>query len=332
MIWWGIYEILKQKKYHIIIIALLIWVMFLLYFVSNSNMYFLWIMSLFAWFFYWLWMILRNILVSDEMKKWFLSDTKINAFVNILFTSWIVFGSILWWFLSDFLGWDWIFIIIFLLFFWGIIWVFLWENEQNIIIEKQVFSKKEQLKIWYQFCKKYFISMLIPALIITFVTILFQKVIEYNVSEMWVSLYSSTFLLLYWALWWVFWNIFTMKIKGNRWKIFTIMTFIFWLILVLFPIFMNNFLYTKIIIFICWILFWVSFNLSESYFLKELSEEKYKSFGASIYWFLTNIVMSLSMFLILFLSIFLDYGVIFVGMGILFLGIGLLGIFRRYKA
>lgn len=328
IIWWAIYEILKQKKYHFFTITFLIWVMFLLYFIWNSNVYFLWIMSLCAWFFYWLWMILRNILVADEIKKWILSDTKINAFVNILFTSWIVLGSILWWFLSDFLGEKWVFIIIFLLFFWWIIWLLLWEDKQNLIIHKQIFSKKEQFFIWYEFSKKYFMSMVIPALIITFVTILFQKVIEYNVSEMWISLYNSTFLLLYWAFWWVIWNIFTIKLKGDRWKIFSIITFIFWITLVLFPIFMSNFFYTKLFIFFSWILFWINFNLSESYFLKELSKEKYKSFWASIYWFLTNVVMSLSMFLILFLSILFQYSFIFIGIWILFFIISFVVVFR----
>jgi hypothetical protein len=87
----------------------------------------------------------------------------------------------------------------------------------------------------------------------------------------------------------------------------------------IFPLFMDNFLYTKILVFTAWILFWISFNLSESYFLKQLSTEENKSFWSSFYWMTTNIVMWIIMFIIFFLSMYFSYSVIFIIIGICFL-------------
>lgn len=323
IIWWIIYEILKEKKYHLFIIIPIMLVIIGLYLFWFSNNIIIWIMSLIAWFYYWMWMVLKNILVSNEISKWIISDTKINWFVQILFTTSIILWSILWWFLSEILNIKWALFIIFLLWLWLLMWLFL--EIKNIFIDKKTLIqkffyfkddfKKNFLKVW----KKYFKIMLIPAIIITLVTILFQKIIEYNVAELWVPIYSATFLLLYSAVWAIIWNIITMKLKWSRWFIFAIIISLFALTIIIFPFLMYSFLYTKILIFIAWILFWISFNLAESFFLKQLSTESNKSFWSSFYWLTTNIVMWILMFFIFFLSMYLNYNLIFIIIGFIFL-------------
>lgn len=323
IIWWIIYEILKEKKYHFFIILPLILVIISLYLLKTPNSIIIWIISLLSWFYYWMWMVLRNILVSNEISTSNLSDTKINAFVNIWFTSSIIVWSILWWYLSEILNLKWAFFIVWLLWIWLLFWLFLevkylFPDNRNLL-QKLIHFKKDFKLNFLNIWKKYFSIMFVPAIIITLVTILFQKVIEYNVTQLWIALSNATFLLLYSAIWAILWNIITMKLKWSRWLIFSIIISLFSLNIMIFPLFMDNFFYTKILVFIAWILFWISFNLAESYFLKQLSEEKNKSFWSSFYWMTTNIVMWVIMFLIFFLSMYFSYSIIFILIWLCFL-------------
>lgn len=335
IIWWVIYEILKEKKYHIFIILPLILVIISLFLLKNPNNIIIWIISLLSGFYYWMWMVLRNILVSNEISNSSFSDTKINGFVNIWFTSSIIIWSILWWYLSEVLNIKWAFFIIWLLWIWLLIWLFLevkyFFSDNKNLFQKLIHFKSDFKLNFLNIWKKYFSIMFIPAIIITLVTILFQKVIEYNVTQLWIALSSATFLLLYSAIWAILWNIITMKLRWSRWIIFSIIISLFSLNIIIFPLFMDNFFYTKVLVFTAWILFWISFNLSESYFLKQLSTEENKSFWSSFYWMTTNIVMWIIMFIIFFLSMYFSYSVIFIIIGICFLVIWFMPLLKFKK-
>lgn len=105
-------------------------------------------------------------------------------------------------------------------------------------------------------------------------------------------------LLLYTAIWSIIWNIWSMKINKNRWNYFLEFEFYLQFQVSRFPFILNNFFYTWVLAFICWILFWIVFNLIESYYFKKMAIDNKKSFWAVSLWLVSSINVAFFMFLV----------------------------------
>jgi len=89
-----------------------------------------------------------------------------------------------------------------------------------------------------------------------------------------------------------------MKINKNRWVIFLIFSILFAIVTMLFPTFIDNFLYTSILATIAWIFFGIIYNLLESHFFKKIAIDNKKSYGAATIWIITSLVIAILMFLV----------------------------------
>lgn len=136
-----------------------------------------------------MWGILRNIIISTEIQKWYKNETFINWLANIFFITSIVVWSIIWWFLVETVWVYWFYYVLLLL----IVWIFLWlslkediDKEKLSIKEKAIVYKKSYVSDFLFILKKYYINMIIIWLILVIATIITQKAIEYMTSA-WIS-------------------------------------------------------------------------------------------------------------------------------------------------
>lgn len=309
IIWGLIYELIREKKHHLLSILWAIIIFTSIYFLSKndliSNYTLIASATLLMWFFYWMWNVLKNILISSQIAETSIWDTKVNGLANIFFISSIIIWSILWWFIAEKLSINWIFVILIILIWWLVWWLFISykDNSKNQSIKEKVnIYKNSFLNDFIFIFKKYFIIMLFASIIITIATILSQKAIEYNVEVLWKTGSSSSMILLFSAVWSIIWNIVSMKIKSNRWKYFFIFSILFWVSASLFPTFLNNFKYLSILAFISWLFFWIIFNLIESYFFKSIAIDDKKSYGSVTLWLITSLVIAFLMFFVDFLQ------------------------------
>ena len=85
LIWWAI-SLVFLKRYLLFFFANLIAILLILtyFFPISSNIYLAFIIS-FIGFLYWLWVVLRTIILSIEIQKTWISDAKLNAIANVLF-------------------------------------------------------------------------------------------------------------------------------------------------------------------------------------------------------------------------------------------------------
>jgi len=303
--WSFIYEIIQEKKFHFfsaffsIFFIILLFIYF--YFPIFDKVFFISVITILLWFFYWMWWILRNILISTEIEKWYSSDTKINWSVNISFISSIIIWSIAWWFIVEKMWEKWFFVIITLL----IIAIFIWknlekkENKKEINLkEKFSLESKKYLTDFLYIFKKYFIVMIFVWLLLVIATILSQKAIEFLVDVNKMKQSTASLLLLFSAVWSIAWNIFSMKIVKNKWLYFMIYSFLFALSTISLWLFISNFIITSVIAFLAWIFFWITYNLLESDFFKKIAEDNKKSYWWASLWIVVSFIITMMMFLI----------------------------------
>lgn len=316
IIWWLIYEIFKEKIFHLIIwFSSILWLFGILifyYYPIINNYIIVAFFTFIIWFFYWMWWILKNVIIASEIRKEYSTDTKINWFVNISFITSIIIWSILWWFLVEKMSIYGIYLIIFWLILALICWFFLSNSKSKLdelsLKNKISFYKKSYLTDFIFIFKKYFINMIFIWLLLTIATILSQKAIEYNVKNMSMKQSIASSILLYSAVWSIIWNVFSMKIKEkSKWLFFMIFCFIFAFFTILLPIFIENFNTTKIIAFLAWGFFWISYNLIESDFFKNIWIDEKKSYGWASLWIIISIVIASMMFLIDFIEKILGF-------------------------
>lgn len=305
IIGWLLYELFREKKYHLAtilftLISVISIYLFTKFQVFENNILVAWI-TLIVWFFYWLWWVLRNILISTQIHESTLWDTKINGLANIFFITSLIIWSIVWGIIAEKLSINWIFIISVLLWIWLISWSFLSYKslQETKTIKKRALEYKQNYLSDFKFIvKKYFVIMIFIALIITIATILSQKAIEYNVNILGKSWSSSAIILLYSAIWSIIWNIVSMKINKHRWFNFLIFSILFATTTFLFPTFISNFTQTSILAFIAGLFFGITYNLLEAHFFKKIALDDKKSFGSATLWIITSCIIAGLMFLV----------------------------------
>jgi len=304
IVWWIFYELLKEKIYHFLVWLLTIITIISIFFIP-WNYIVVWWITLLVWIFYGLWTVLRWILVSNEIESSNLWDTKVNWLANIFFIVSIIIWSIIWWIIAEKLDINWLYIIWWIIIIWIILWFFLKYKHSDINKtkkEKIIEYKNNYISDFKFILKKYFLIMFSASSLITIATILSQKAIEYNVNIIQIKQSSASMILLYSAIWTIIWNIISMKIKKDRWLFFMIFCFLFWISAILFPLFINNFLFISILSFIAWILFWITYNLVDSYFYKKIADDNKKSFWRASIWIVASITVAFVMFFVDYLQ------------------------------
>lgn len=304
IVWWIFYELLKEKIYHFLVWLLTIITIISIFFIP-WNYIVVWWITLLVWIFYGLWTVLRWILVSNEIENSNLWDTKVNWLANIFFIVSIIIWSIIWWIIAEKLDINWLYIIWWIIIIWIILWFFLKYKHSDINKtkkEKIIEYKNNYISDFKFILKKYFLIMFSASSLITIATILSQKAIEYNVNILQIKQSSASMILLYSAIWTIIWNIISMKIKKDRWLYFMIFCFLFWISTILFPLFINNFLFISILSFIAWIMFWITYNLVDSYFYKKIADDNKKSFWRASIWIVASITVAFVMFFVDYLQ------------------------------
>ena len=144
LFWSFIYTLLKEQWSVIcasfwVIMILSLW--YLKWFTSIDSIA---IMSIWVWFFYGYWGVLKNIVISQEIEYTGKSDTFINGFANIAFFVSIIIGSIAWWKLAESLHTDGVFWIFIIMVFAILLWTSSkFQRYKNTLEElyKKLFSK-----------------------------------------------------------------------------------------------------------------------------------------------------------------------------------------------
>ncbi len=305
VIWGLVYELFREKKYHLGTMIFTILSILGIYFLAPIKLFsdslLVGGVTLVIWFFYWLWWVLKNILISTQIKESSLWDTKINGLANIFFITSIIIWSIFGWKIAEKLGIYWIFIIVLLLIIGLIGGIFLSyknQEESKSIKQKALDYKSNYINDFKFIIKKYSLIMIFTSFIIAIATILSQKAIEYNVEVLWKSGSESAVILIYSAVGSIVWNIISMKIKTARWDKFFIFSLLFALTCFLFPSFISNFLSLSILAFIAWMFFWIIYNLLESYFFKKIADDEKKSYGSATLWVIMSSIIAFLMFLV----------------------------------
>lgn len=263
-------------------------------------------------FLYGLWTVMRNVLVSVEIEKTGYSDIFVNALAGIVFTVFIIGGSLMWSILFEKYGSSWYLFIIFLLFLTIITSSFLDYDRVYLstLLEdgfgEYVERKKKKIKMALSsyipelryILSHYFPTLLTSAVLWSTSAAVSQQAIEFSVDYFHKLPSESSFILLYSAVWVILWNIFSIKMQTNRWFYFTLFTLLYGIMILAFPFLAFSYFFTVIMAFGIWIFFWISSNLIDAYYLKIISEENKKEYGASTY----GLIISLTLFATMILS------------------------------
>lgn len=277
-----------------------------------------WLAFIVSWigFFYWLWVVLRSVLVSIEIKKTWLPDTKVNAIISVVFIVFLIIWTIAW---SKIYEWMWhngFLIIIVLLVVSCIVSLFLDYDKISI---KSLLSKwfknyrldrTRTLKSWIKnffpelkyIFKNFSLIIISSSFIWAISTVVSQKAVEYSVSEFSKLPSEASFLLLYSSVWAIIWNIVSTFLWKYRWKSFFWLNLVLWILIILFPIFNSTFFEVWVIAFLVWLVFGASTNLIDAYYLNRIWEEDKKEYWSATYW----LVFSTILFVMMFFSSFID--------------------------
>jgi len=311
LVWWA-FATTFLKKYYLFIISIFSFIFLLLsyifWFSTSISMAFI---ITIIWFLYWLWNVVKNVLISIEIKKTWLRETVINAFAGMVFVIFLIFWSIIWNVIFEIIGHNWYLVLMLLMLcssyisfnleyeqtsFTSLIknWrnKYLYERKTNFI--KAMSNYIPDLKF---IIKKYYPVILWTSFLWAATTIVSQSSVEYSVNTFRVEPSKASFLLLFSAFWAIAWNILSMKMNNNRWKYFIIFNTLFSLLIILFPFLAKSFLYINIMALILGLFFWIISNLVESYLMKSFWDENKKEYWASTYWLVLSLVIVFLMFL-----------------------------------
>lgn len=317
VIWWALaYSFIKRYFLFFISIFTLI-IVFMWNFIWFESELFFAISVVLTWVLYGLWTVVKNILISIEISKTGLQDTTVNALAWIVFVVFVILWSIFWSLISENLGHNWFYVMIWMLTLTGVL--SLWLDYEKITIKwllknglksyyfdrkhKISDSAKEYLPELKYIFKKYNIVLISIWLLWSISTIVSQKAIDYSVINFDKLPSEAWFLLLYSAVWAILWNVISMKMEKNRWKYFTIFNTLFAILILVFP-FIATFWYTALSVwaFVIGIFFGWASNLIDAYYLRSMWDENKKEFWSSTY----GLVLSIIIFILMFSSSYID--------------------------
>jgi hypothetical protein len=138
---WAIaYTFLKKYLLFSFSFLTLIFVIIAYLFPINTNSWLAFIIW-WIWFFYGLWVVLRSILVSIEIQKTWMDDTKVNWIISIVFIVFLIIWTILWSLIFEKMGHNW---------FLVIIWLLIASSIVSLFLDYDKISLKSLLKNWFK--------------------------------------------------------------------------------------------------------------------------------------------------------------------------------------
>ena len=310
LVWWA-FASTFLKKYYLFIISVFTFIFllssYLFWFSTNTSLAF--IITL-IWFLYWLWNVVKSVLISIEIKKTWLRETVVNAYVWMVFVIFLIVWSILWNLIFEKLWHNWYILLMGLMLFGAIIsfnldyekipFTSLIRNWWNSYLYERKNTLTKSIKAYIPdlkyIVKKYLYVIIGSSLLWAITTIVSQSSVEYSVNTFGIEASKASFLLLYSAVWAIAWNILSMKMNTNRWKFFIIFNTLFSLVIIAFPFLAKSFLYINIMATILWVFFWIISNLVDSYLMKSFWDENKKEYWASTNWLVLSLVIVCMMF------------------------------------
>lgn len=312
LIWWAI-SLVFLKRYLLFFFASLIAILLILtyFFPIHSSIYLSFIIS-FIGFLYGLWVVLRTIILSIEIEKTWISDTKLNAIANILFIIFLILGSILWSKINETLGHNWIWILIWILIFTAILSMFLDYEKfpvktwiKSIVSKKYLIEKKESFS---QAMKEFipqikYIALnwkwiiLTSSILWAITTIVSQQAIQYSIKNFDVSASEWAYILLFSSVWAIFWNIISSFLSKYRWTVFLWSSILMSLLVLWFLVFADSFLHVSILAAFLWFTFGMASNMIDSYFLVEIWKKDKKEYWSASYGFVLSVILFVFMIL-----------------------------------
>ena len=316
LLWWALaYSFLKKYLLFAFSFLTLIFVSIAYLFPISNNFSLAFIISI-IWFFYWLWVVLRTILVSIEIQKTGMQDTKVNWIISIVFIVFLIIWTIAWSKLFEVFGHNWFLVIIGLLVLSSIVSLFL--DYDNISLKslfqnwlksyklEKTHKLKTALKNFFPelkyILKNFSFIIIFSSIIWSVSTVVSQKAVEYSVKEFHKLPSQAAYLLLYSSVWAILWNIISGFLTKYRWKSFVILNIFLSLLIIFFPFFNSTFFQVWIIAFLVWLVFWASTNLIDSFYLSKLWEQDKKEYGSSTY----GLIFSIILFWTMFISSYID--------------------------
>lgn len=310
LFWWAFASTFLKRYYLFIISAFCFNFLMLSYIFSFSTNISLAFIITMIWLLYWLWNVVKSVLISIEIKKTWLRETIVNAFAWMVFVIFLIVWSIFWNVIFEKLWHNWYLVLMFLMVISAII-SFNLDYEQTSFSSlikngwnKYLFERKETLKkainnyipdLKY-IVKKYYLVILWSSLLWATSTIVSQSSVEYSVETFWVEASKASFILLFSAFWAIAWNVFSMKMNQNRWKFFIIFNTLFSFIIIAFPFLAKSFFYINFMALILGLFFWIVSNLVDSYLMKSFWDENKKEYWASTFWLVLSLVIVFLMF------------------------------------
>lgn len=325
ILWSALYQIYWEK-----ILLIACWIISLLLLLTWYHFWLWWyllISTIAIWIglTYWLWSVTRNIMISTEIQQNWYSDTVVNWLCTIWFVVALIVWSILWSTLAENFWQSGNFYIMWLMLLASILgalvlyWGKAHHNKKLLNVLKEYFS--QCIPAFWYIWKRYWYVMIISAFLLVLATIISQKAIEYSVEILGKKTSEASFILLYSAIGTVIWNAISMKLNIWRWKFFVFFTTLFGLQMFIFPFFMDQFNYLVVLAIIAGILFGVTYNLIESYFLMKIGQDNKREFWSTAYWLICSLVISVMMFLTHFMQNIVGFNWIFYIVGAILIAI-----------
>lgn len=309
LIWWSLSYSFKEK--HILIVCSLISViLMLIYYFIRVDELIIWIIIVLVWFFYWTRSVVKNVLISIEIKKTWLQDTTVNAIATIIFLFALIVWTILWPKLFEIFWNEWIFVIILTTILIWILSIFLeYEDKSKDIWEewigRYILDRHEKfiksLKAFIPNIKVIFSSFMIIILASSILwavsTVLSQQAMEYVNEFLWKSKSESGIIMLYSVLWAIAWNFLTLRASKIRWKLFNILNLAYGLLVLFIPFFLNSYITIVLIAIASWVAFWAVSNLIDGFMFNRFWKEQIKEYWSAVYGFFLSITATLVMFI-----------------------------------
>jgi MFS family permease len=341
---WGALATTFLKKYLLFALSFLtlIFVLCGYIFVLDTEVYF-WFTVIFIGMFYGAWAVVKNIIISIEIKKTWLPDTSVNAYVSIVFIVSLIIWSILGWLLFENLWKNWYLVIIFMLCLSSVLSLKL--DYDNISLRSLLtnwvkpyyFERKEKFKDSMRdylpelkyISHNYTLLIVSSSFMWAISTLTSQKAIEYSVANFWKWESEAAMILLYSAVWAIIWSVVSMKMWWKRWFWFIVTNIIFALLVWFLPMFSYNYEIVATFAFLIWVFFGISSNLLDAYYFKILWDEDKKEYWASTYGLILSLILSFMMFIANYIEKTFSYDVLMMILWIILFIISYL-IYRKF--
>lgn len=307
----GAFARIFLKKYYLFMISFitLLFVIYWYLFSYSSELIFAWIITMIG-FFYWLWNIMKSVIVSIEIKKTWLPETAVTAIVGMMFVLCIIVWSLIWSIVYEGMWHNWYFIIISYLIIASIVPFFLdydgitfsslmnqgWWSYFHLRVDGFRSAMWQYIPDLKYITQKYWAIIITSSILWSLSTIISQSTVEYSAIKFGIKNSEATMILLYSAVGAIVGSFLSIKMNSNRWLYFLIFNILFAITVFLIPILWTTFAILSVMAAILGTCFWTAVNLSDSYLLKCYGDENKKEYGASTMWLMFSIILFISMF------------------------------------